>query len=186
MQTEHDFNQFYEAHHRRVHYQIHRLGISADWHEQFFQEGIIALWNAYHQYDKTKGEFGTYLNYTIRYRLLDLLRKKMRTQNKDEKLVEEGKTDLDDGNRHRATEKPLVANKGIELEDTTFWDTVKDELNDNQWKWVQYFLIAELSIKEIMEIENVTQDTVKSWGRAARKKLRAPEIKDKLITMLDE
>lgn len=37
---------------------------------------------------------------------------------------------------------------------------------DNQWKWGHSFIIASLSLKEILEIENVSADTVKGWRAA--------------------
>lgn len=80
-----DFETFFKSNERRIHYQIHRLGISDDWYEDFYSEGILALWRAYEEYDEVKGDIGTFINFRIRYRLLDLLRKKIREQEKKRK-----------------------------------------------------------------------------------------------------
>ena len=81
-----EFDMFFKANERRIHYQIHRLGINKEWYEEFYTEGNLALWNACKQFDETQGKIGTFLNYRIRYRLLDLLRKKLREQELVEKM----------------------------------------------------------------------------------------------------
>src|SRR5690625_7933156 len=58
---------------QRIYYQLHRLNIN-DTHQEFYQEGLVAMWNAYRTYKADKGPFATYFNYTIRYRMIDLLR----------------------------------------------------------------------------------------------------------------
>lgn len=73
-----DFERFLHIHEQRIYFQIHRLGISREWYEEFYGEGMLALWQAYRDYEKERGELGTFLNYRIRFRLLDLVRKKMR------------------------------------------------------------------------------------------------------------
>src|SRR5699024_10416376 len=113
---------------RRIHYQIHRLGINREWYEEFYTEGILALWNAYKEYDETKAKIGTFLNYRIRYRLLDLLRKKLREQELTEEMKHEESIRLDDGNRHRGTGMPVMNVRGIVLENHTFWESVRSHL----------------------------------------------------------
>ncbi len=175
---------FFKANERRIHYQIHRLGITGEWYEEFYTEGILALWNAYKEFDETKGQIGTFLNYRIRYRLLDLLRKKLREQELVEEMKHEESVRLDDGNRHRGTGMPVVNVRGIVLEDHAFWENIRSRLSKNQWKWVKYFIIADLSVKEIMELEGVTADAVKGWGQEVRKKLRDEELRRKLEEMM--
>lgn len=171
-----DFERFFQANERRIHYQIHRLGIAKSWYDDFYSEGIIALWEAYRDYDSERGNIGTFVNYKIRFRLIDLLRKKLRRQEILEEAIQEEKILLETGNRHRASQIPLVDSQGIEIKDDSFWKEVRNHLTEKQWKWVKYFIIADLTVKEIMEIENVSADTVKSWGREARRKLRNEAI----------
>lgn len=87
---------------------------------------------------------------------------------------------MDDGNRHKQTGLPIVNACGIIIENEAFWNEVQRELTPKQRKWVHYFIIANLTIKEIMEIENVSADTVKSWAREVRKKLRHEGVREKL------
>lgn len=181
---EQNFETFFHTHERRIYYQMNRLNIPYHLHEEFYTEGLIALWKAYETFDPDQGNLGTYLNYRIRYRLLDHLRKRIRTDENNEKLLENTKVATDDGNRHRASGMPITDKQGIPLSKEPFWHEVKSHLTDNQWKWVKYFIIAELTIKEIMEIENVTADAVKGWGSRARKRLRDKDVIRRLKELL--
>lgn len=188
---EQDFEMFFKANERRIHYQIHRLGIHGEWYEEFYTEGIVALWNAYREYDKTKGDIGTFLNYRIRYRLIDHIRKRKREEEHAEAVIEKQKVEMTNGTRTRHSETPLPDIENIPIKEgsithSPFWQTIRKQLTDNQWKWVKYFIIADLSIQEIMEIENVTQDAVKGWGRAVRRKLRNDETKKLLEGLLED
>lgn len=175
-----DFDAFFQANERRVHYQIHRLGITGSWYGELYAEGIYALWKAYQAYDEVKGNLGTYLNYRIRYHLIDIIRKRKREEDHLEACIQHSIPELTDGNLDSSSNTYLVNISDITLEDTQFWDHIRDHLSDNQWKWVQYFIIADLSIREIMEIENVSADAVKGWGQSVRKKLRNENMKKTL------
>lgn len=179
-----DFDRFFQANERRIHFQIQRLGISNDLYGEFFSEGIVALWQAYKQFNPDKGNIGTFLNYQIRFRLVDLMRKKYRHKETTEKAIQERVTQIDDGNRHKTSGTPLVHMKDVPLTNEVFWEAVKKELSISQWKWVQYFIIAELTIKEIMEIEGVSATAVKSWGREVRRKLRREDVRRELVRLL--
>src|SRR5690625_5635577 len=98
------------------------------------------------------------------------MRKRMREQKVLEAAVQLGINQIDDGNRQSETGLPIVNKCGITLENEAFWEEVRKGLTPKQWKWVHYFVIANLSIKEIMEIENVSADAVKSWAREVRRK----------------
>src|SRR5699024_239813 len=64
------------------HYYIHRLRVN-DTHQEFFQEGLVAMWHAYEKYQPDKRALSTYFNYTIRHWLIDLLQKKAKEQRGD-------------------------------------------------------------------------------------------------------
>lgn len=181
-----DFDVFFKANERRVHYQIHRLGITGEWYEEFYTEGIVALWQAYREFDDAKGKLGTYLNYHIRFRLIDLIRKKFREQEVLEDVKQEESIQLFDGNRHKGSDMPIMIGNGIILEDDAFWEEIQNQLTDNQWKWVKYFIIAGMTVKEIMELENVTADAVKGWGQAVRRKLRNDTVRRRLQEIMEK
>src|SRR5690625_3472918 len=46
-----------------------------------------------------------------------------------------------------------------------FWKEVGSYLTENQWKKIKYFIIANLSVKENMELEGISADAVKGWVR---------------------
>ncbi|WP_115771586.1 sigma factor [Oceanobacillus arenosus] len=59
------FEDFFQQNERRIHYYLHKLNIR-DPHQEFFQERMIAMWNAYENYEPDKGPLSTYFNFTIR------------------------------------------------------------------------------------------------------------------------
>ncbi|WP_343032895.1 sigma factor [Virgibacillus doumboii] len=46
-----------------------------DPHQEYYQEGLVAMWNAYENYQPDNGPLSTYFNYIIRNRVIDLPRK---------------------------------------------------------------------------------------------------------------
>src|SRR5699024_8416737 len=116
-------------------FQIHRLGISKHWYDDFYAEGITAIWDAYREFDEARGNLGTFINYKIRFRLIDLLRKRLRRQERMEKAVKEMRVLLESGNRHRASGRSLVDVVGLAVEDDSFWREVRSRLTERQWLW---------------------------------------------------
>src|SRR5690625_211889 len=64
---------------QRIYYHIHRLRIPYAFHEEFYAEGMIALWQAYESYDSARGELDTHLNAALNFHFIDLIRKNKRT-----------------------------------------------------------------------------------------------------------
>src|SRR5699024_8145126 len=162
----------------RIHLQLRQLGMAGDMYEEFYAEGVVALWQAYRSYDACRGKLGTFLNYRIRYRLLNMLRKKARESKYWDDALMERMVELYDGNWKRGyqTDLPLYDERGIVLdcEFEEFWHDVRLRLSEKQRKWVEYVVIADLSVEEVMELEGVTEDAVKGWGREVRRKLAGP------------
>ncbi|MBP1970757.1 RNA polymerase sigma factor (sigma-70 family) [Virgibacillus natechei] len=177
------FEEIFKQNERRIHYYIHRLNIR-DPHQEFYTEGLVAMWNAYEKYQPDKGPMATYFNYTIRNRMIDLMRKENKQQENLELYKQEQKTRMDDGNHYRsggATYPVMkVAESESTLYDLEFWKEVRTGLSDNQWKWVTYFVIEDMSVKEIAEQEGVSVEAVKSWGKEVRRKLRGRVSEKKL------
>ncbi|WP_373893778.1 sigma factor [Virgibacillus sp. CBA3643] len=44
--------------------------------KEFYQKGLCSMWQAYQTYQLDKGSIGTYFNYMVRNRIIDLMRKK--------------------------------------------------------------------------------------------------------------
>ncbi|SFD42129.1 RNA polymerase sigma factor, sigma-70 family [Lentibacillus persicus] len=172
------FEEIFEQNKRRIHYQIHKLNIH-DPHEEFFQEGLVAMWRAYESYQPDKGPMATYFNYMIRNRMIDAIRKDTRKHEALEKIIHQRKTQLTDGNYHRKSDatNPLVDAQHLPMHDPNLWNNLKSQLTDKQWKWVQHRIILDMPYKEIAEAENVSVEAVKSWGKQVRKKFKDPEFR---------
>ncbi|WP_373895127.1 sigma-70 family RNA polymerase sigma factor [Virgibacillus sp. CBA3643] len=176
MRTDNEtFEEIFKQNERRIHYHIHKLNIR-DPHQEFYSEGLVAMWNAYEKYQPDKGPMSTYFNYTIRNRMIDLMRKRNKEQENVERHKQEHKTRVDDGNHYRnggATYPVMkVAESESSLYDEEFWQEMRGKLTENQWKWVRYFVIEDMQVKEIAEMEGVSVEAVKSWGKQVRRKLR--------------
>ncbi|MEW9676818.1 sigma-70 family RNA polymerase sigma factor [Lentibacillus sp. L22] len=173
------FEEIFKQNERRIHYHIHRLHIQ-DPHNEFFVEGLYAMWCAYKKYKPDQGVMSTYFNFTIRNRLIDMLRKKKRENQHQETFVQHEKLKIDNGNRDCKTNLPIPDTTGMEVQDGTFWEKIRGMLTDNQSKWVKYHVIEGLPLAEIAEQEGVTVDAVKSWGKTARKKLKSVGVRELL------
>ncbi|WP_240507969.1 sigma factor [Virgibacillus indicus] len=82
------FQDIYDQNHRRIHYHIHQLNIK-DPHQEYYSEGLTALWQAYKSYDRDKGPMSTYFNFIIRNRLIDFIRKRSQEHSKRVSFLEE-------------------------------------------------------------------------------------------------
>ncbi|MEC5425299.1 sigma-70 family RNA polymerase sigma factor [Virgibacillus sp. C22-A2] len=181
MTNQHTFEDFYQQNKRRIHYQIHKLNIH-DPHKEYFQEGLCAMWNAYQTYQPDKGVLSTYFNYTIRNRIIDLLRQ----QNNYLKHIQ---TSFQDNTIEslNSSNNPILLSSQIHttfLDNSPLWKQIKSQLTLNQWKWIYYAVIVGMSLKQLSIQENTTVEAVKSWARQARKKLNNPEFQNQLLELL--
>ncbi|GGK02412.1 hypothetical protein GCM10007063_25910 [Lentibacillus kapialis] len=165
------FEAIFRQNERRIHYHMHKLGIH-DSQREFYVEGIYAMWMAYKKYEPDKGPMATYFNYTIRNRLIDMLRKKTTEDRHQQEMIHEAICTIDNGNRSGQWKHPLVDPSGVMLTDDAFWKRVQSKLTDKQWKWVQGYIIEGMPLGEIARQEGVSVEAVKSWGRGARRKLK--------------
>jgi len=84
------FEQLLEDYKPMIHNIIHRLGIM-DPHQEFYQEGVLAFWEACQTYDEEKGKRSTYTYFIIRTRLINLIRKKNRKQEQTAEIMVKSK-----------------------------------------------------------------------------------------------
>src|SRR5690625_952622 len=167
------FEEIFEQNERRIYYHMHKLQVR-DPEQEFYQEGLVAMWNAYEKYEPDRGPMATFFNYTIRNRMIDLIRKKERDRERFYQFTEEMMLKEGDGNYYKTGGKsyPIVEGTEQHTYDGAFWREIRSALSENQWKWVRLFVMEGMPIKEIAEQEGVSSDAVKSWGREARKKLK--------------
>eukprot|EP00130_Batrachochytrium_dendrobatidis_P008677 XP_006683552.1 hypothetical protein BATDEDRAFT_93309 [Batrachochytrium dendrobatidis JAM81] len=167
------FEEIFEQNERRIHYHLHKLNIR-DPHQEFYQEGIIAMWNAYENYQPDKGPLSTYFNFTIHHRLIDLIRKDSRRLEMEELAPKEEDAAFESEVYHKASApvSPGINPAEHITDDAELWQRVKGLLTEKQWKWVQYYIIEDMSLKEIAAQEGVSIEAVKSWAKEAKKRLR--------------
>lgn len=152
------FEQLAEQYTPMIHRIINCLQIYKN-KEEFFQSGLIALWEATKSFNPDKGSFTSYAFMCIKGHLL----KELTANNKHY-------------DRNVAVEKDF-----LELVEDTNADPSFSEdflvshcqtLTPNQKKWVLYTAINDLSIKQIAHRENVSVSAVKQWRAGAREKLK--------------
>ncbi|WP_047982621.1 sigma-70 family RNA polymerase sigma factor [Ornithinibacillus contaminans] len=170
------FEEIFKQNEKRIHYHIHKLGLQ-DPHQEYYVEGMYAMWNAYKNYQPDKGPMSTYFNYVIRNRLIDMLRKVNRDKENQVKVIQEEMTQIDSGNRNVKTGMPIETIEGIVLADEGVWEELQSLLSSNQMKWVEGRVLG-LSTCEIALREGVSEDAVKSWGREVRRKMRQSKGKE--------
>lgn len=151
-----EFNEVLSKYDRLIHHLIHKLGIT-DYYGDFYQEGMIALYEAYRKY-YGRDTFTKIAYIVVKNRLIDVIRKDRRYRNHD------------------------IVNDNIEHNtyDTPFHDSldpylllqIKQVLTKKQYTYVEKRIIKGFTLKEIAEQEQTTIDAVKGWGKEVKKKLR--------------
>lgn len=168
------FEDVYKQNKRRIYYHIHQLNLK-DPHQEFFQIGLTSLWQAHKTYQPDKGPMSTYFNYMIRNRLIDQLRKQSRYQSFLKKYPTQYPREI----LHLKQLTQGFSN--YNFDSTLLLMNLKSYLTKNQWYWLYYCVIQDMTHKELALKKQTTIDAVKSWGKQARKKLRTPEIKKLLV-----
>jgi DNA-directed RNA polymerase len=127
--------------------------------DQFYQTGLIALWEAQKSFNGDKGKFSSYAYSFIKGRMMqELSRKRLHS----ERFV------YPEDKYWEMVENPQDR---LSLEDD-FLETYGQTLTEKETKWLAMACFRGLSAKEIAERENVSLSTVKLWRTNARKKLR--------------
>ncbi|WP_102275807.1 sigma-70 family RNA polymerase sigma factor [Cytobacillus massiliigabonensis] len=129
--------------------------------DEFFQVGLIGLWEAYEQFDENKGNFTSYAYSYIKGRLMTELSRINRHAEKTTPVEEEFWEYIEDGFRFCSMDESILLSY-----------CQAGELTDNQTKWVVYTFLKELTVMEIAAIEQVSPSAVKSWRKGAKEKLR--------------
>lgn len=151
-----NFNEIAKQYEPMIHKIILTLGIYKN-REEFYQTGLIALWQAAQRYDQERGAFSSFAYSYIKGHL---------------------QTEMTKRNKHEE--------HNVSVDDET-WSLIPDlscpipfewehldceDLSDKEKKWLMYTVNQGLSVKEIAKLENVSQSAVKLWRSGARRKLR--------------
>lgn len=157
-----DFQEVLSQNENIIYYLIKKYGIR-DPDQEFYQEGLIALWKAMDNYDASRGKFSSYAYFLIEKSFLTVIRARNRHTEKQEAYI----TAI---SRERTN---LIA----ELEDEPvidpyLLDQIKQNLTEKQMTWFTLAVLNERSYKDIAKQEKVTEDAVKNWARLAKPKIQ--------------
>jgi RNA polymerase sigma factor (sigma-70 family) len=131
--------------------------------EEFYQLGLIGLWEASLRFDDRKGEFLNYAYTYIKGLFLTEMNRTKRLEDRTLYLKEE----FWEGVESPHSDQPY------KLEDLFI---LCEGLTHQQRKWFLYTVVEEMTVKEIAEREDVSISAVKLWRKGARKRLEGREI----------
>ncbi|WP_407271217.1 sigma-70 family RNA polymerase sigma factor [Radiobacillus sp. PE A8.2] len=154
------FQDILSEHENMIYYLMNKLGIR-DPEQEFYQEGIIALWKATNNYDPNKGKFSTYAYFLIHKTLISLIRKKNRQTEKENAYIASASAELS-----------MVSTMIQPNIDPYLLNKIEKALSKKQMIWFTLFVLDDVSIKEIARRHQVSTDAVKNWARLAKPKLR--------------
>ncbi|MEH7524938.1 sigma-70 family RNA polymerase sigma factor [Bacillus sp. JJ1503] len=129
--------------------------------DEFFQIGLIGLWEAYERFDPEKGNFTGFAYAYIKGRLLTEMTRTNRQVERVASVNEEFWEYIEDEFNYCSMEEDILLSY-----------CQAGNLTKNQTKWVLYTFLEELTVCEIAAIEQVSLSAVKNWRTGAKEKLR--------------
>ena len=137
--------------------------------DEFYQVGLIALWEAQTKFDSNRGVlFSTYAYKVIKGKLLNELHKHVRI---DDTCIA---TDIQE-----IAEDPSLSSSDLHLE-SEYLSCYCENLTESQRRWVIGTFQDHLSISELAERYGVSQSAVKSWRKSAMMKLQKSLVENKI------
>jgi RNA polymerase sigma factor (sigma-70 family) len=137
---------------------IHSLHIYKNW-EEYYQIGLIGLWEASTRFDPSKGTFMNYAYTIVKGKILTEMTKSKLHEERNIYAIEEFWECIED------------SNSVLPLEDNLLLSYC-ESLSKNQFKWLKYTVRHNLTVKEIAEKEGVSISAVKAWRTGAREKIK--------------
>lgn len=147
-----------------IHYHIRKLSIYKN-QEEYFQLGLIALWQAYQRFNPAKGSFSSYAYVSIRGAMMQEISKSRKEEEKTICASDEFFEPFEG-----VSELPFYE------EDRILTLCKNNKLTENQIKWVLYHCYPGFQNKQIAAIENVSVSAVKAWRKGALEKLRRDSL----------
>jgi RNA polymerase sigma factor (sigma-70 family) len=151
------FEQLLEQYTPMIHKIIKSLHIYKN-KDEFFQLGMISLWQAFRRFEPNKGDFSNYAYTFIKGKFLSEMTRSRKHRERTSYPEEEFWEIIE----APATEQPLMVNLLL---------SYCEHLTPNQTKWVLYTCLDYLNTSEIAEKENVSRSAVKAWRKGAKQKL---------------
>ncbi|ANB57762.1 RNA polymerase sigma factor, sigma-70 family protein [Anoxybacillus sp. B7M1] len=135
---------------------IKKLHVTKEW-DEYYQIGLIALWEASCQFEKEKGSFSSFVYKKVYWAMVSHLRRQCHRKKRE--------CTLTDGLIHILFDDRTIYKEGIV-------EQALKSLTERQKKWLIGYIIEGKSLKAIAEEEGVAVGTVKQWRVEALKKLR--------------
>lgn len=126
--------------------------------EEFFQIGLIGLWEAYQRFDPEKGPFPAFAQKTVRGKMQQHMKERSRFEQRNTTISDEMLEFIEDPKLDLPLERETIL-------------SYCEGLSEKQLTWVKYAIIENRKIREIAEIEGVDAERIKSWRREALKKM---------------
>ncbi|WP_342433213.1 sigma-70 family RNA polymerase sigma factor [Neobacillus sp. FSL H8-0543] len=152
------FEQFAKQYEPMIHKIIRALHIYKN-QDQFYQTGLIGLWEAKDLFDKRKGNF---TNYAYTYIKGKILTEMFRENKRNDRYIvpkEEYWETIEDSESQQPLEAELLL-------------SYCQNLTEKETKWVVAACLDDISVRQLAEKEKVTLSAVKQWRSSALRKLR--------------
>ncbi|WP_374056881.1 sigma-70 family RNA polymerase sigma factor [Rossellomorea sp. FM04394] len=152
------FEELHAKYDLMIHKLIHSLNIYKN-KPEYYQTGLIALWEAYENFDPEKGAFPAYAYSFVRGRLLSQLTSEFRNEEKNIFKEADFFEIIEDEQANDQLGNELLL-------------SYCNGLTENQRKWVIYTCVHMLRVSEIADAENVSISAVKKWRKGAKEKIQ--------------
>lgn len=152
------FEELVEVHRPLILHILKTLHIYKD-HDNYYQVGLVGLWEAQSRYNSEKGAFSTFAFSIIRGRVLSSLTKENQFYTRFLPTEHDEQLDSSEESSELNLEEDILTTYCLDL-------------TENQRKWIIGKIIQDKKIKDIALEHSVTEDAVKTWRREALKKLR--------------
>lgn len=152
-----NYEQLVEEFTPMIHHMMKKLAIYKD-KQEFFQIGLISIWETRRNFNKEKGKYSNYLYRHMQGRFLDELKRRTREAERNDYPREAFWTMIESPVLYREEEEYI---KGL-----------CDELTEGETKWVIATFVHQLTVKEIAKKEQVSLSAVKWWRKGAKEKLK--------------
>ncbi|MGE7903892.1 sigma-70 family RNA polymerase sigma factor [Peribacillus sp. NPDC094092] len=142
-----------------IHHIIRSLSIYKN-KEEYFQIGLIALWESYGKFNEECGQFSNYAFTVIKGKILNELKHHHKY---------EAHTEPFDSFILEIKDPFSIHDEAFAIDNIL---TYTDGLTLNQQRWLLQTYLGNKTVTEIAEVYQVTAAAVKSWRRSALNKLR--------------
>lgn len=142
-----------------IHHIIRSLSIYKN-KEEYFQVGLIALWESYGKFDEECGQFSNYAFTVIKGKILNELKHHHKY---------EANTEPFDSSLLEIKDPFSIHDEAFAIDNLL---TYTDGLTLNQQRWLLQTYLENKTVTEIADVYQVTTAAVKSWRRSALNKLR--------------